>query len=512
MATQANAGAAVFTVASGITWKPMSGLLAGMTHGNGLVTAAGYDLDYRITSLLVQDGATLVSSLSYGYGDGINLTAVNDNVAGANSVSLGYTPANRLGSASGPWGSASYTYDAVGNRLNHVVTSGSTTTRVASYGATTNRLTGMTENAASLRAYTYDNNGNILTDTRPGEVFAFTYNKRNRPVSVTRNSVAYATYGYNADEQLVSRSTAAAGGPLGTVHYVHDLQGHVIAEANGATGATTREYIWLTPATGLDPVDLPIGLVSSGTLHMIHTDHLARPIRVTDATRATVWQASYTPFGEPQSISGTLALDLRFPGQLFQIETGLAYNWHRHYDPITGRYTQPDPLRFVDGPSIYAYAGSSPFVNVDRDGLEYWPLPGGGGLELPDGSAKGLWDWWWAPPSCPAGDYTPTFPPLASVAPKLPNGLVGVQDGKGGRTKGRHNSGPLAPENGGTGDAQKDFDKLTGGKSGAAPQGSGYPPGTQIGDNGITIRPGPNGPRIDIPSNGTKPTETLHYP
>jgi RHS repeat-associated protein len=40
-------------------------------------------------------------------------------------------------------------------------------------------------------------------------------------------------------------------------------------------------------------------------------------------------------------------MDLRFPGQLFQLETGLHYNWHRHYDPKTGRYLQPDPLGFV---------------------------------------------------------------------------------------------------------------------------------------------------------------------
>ena len=73
--------------------------------------------------------------------------------------------------------------------------------------------------------------------------------------------------------------------------------------------------------------------------------------------------------GRPARLSGTLTLDLRFPGQLYQIETGLHYNWHRHYDPVTGRYTQPDPLRFVDGPSVYAYAGSSPFVRVDPTGL-----------------------------------------------------------------------------------------------------------------------------------------------
>ena len=229
----------------------------------------------------------------------------------------------------------------------------------------------MTENSAALRSYAYDGGGNIVTDTRPGEIFAFAYNARNRPASVTRNSVAYASYGYNALEQLASRSTTAPGGPLGTVHYIHDLQGHIIAEADAATGATSREYVWMAANDNV-PTDLPLAVVDDVTttpvLLMVHSDHLGRPIRMTDAAKATVWQAAYKPWGEPLSISGTRALNLRFPGQYFQIETSLAYNWHRHYDMLTGRYTQPDPLGFVDGPSVYAYVGNSPFMYVDRTG------------------------------------------------------------------------------------------------------------------------------------------------
>jgi uncharacterized protein RhaS with RHS repeats len=47
----------------------------------------------------------------------------------------------------------------------------------------------------------------------------------------------------------------------------------------------------------------------------------------------------------------------------------LHYNWNRHYDPTIGRFTQPDPLGFVDGPSVYAYGRSSPARFVDFDGL-----------------------------------------------------------------------------------------------------------------------------------------------
>ncbi|MEZ5924807.1 MAG: RHS repeat-associated core domain-containing protein [Hyphomicrobiaceae bacterium] len=57
-----------------------------------------------------------------------------------------------------------------------------------------------------------------------------------------------------------------------------------------------------------------------------------------------------------RALTGPAALDTRFPGQWFQIESGLHDNWHRHYDPTTGRYTQPDPLGFVDGPGVFAYA------------------------------------------------------------------------------------------------------------------------------------------------------------
>ena len=105
-----------------------------ITHGNGPVTSASYDQDYRLSGLSVKNGAAFVSNLAYAYADGINLTGITDGVTTANSNVLGYSPANRLTSATGPWGTESFTYDATGNRLNDNVTSGTTTTR--NYGDT----------------------------------------------------------------------------------------------------------------------------------------------------------------------------------------------------------------------------------------------------------------------------------------------------------------------------------------------------------------------------------------
>ena len=62
-------------------------------------------------------------------------------------------------------------------------------------------------------------------------------------------------------------------------------------------------------------------------------------------------------------------MDLRFPGQWFQAESGLHQNWMRDYDPALGRYLQADPLGLVDGASGYGYALQNPGRWTDPYGL-----------------------------------------------------------------------------------------------------------------------------------------------
>jgi YD repeat-containing protein len=324
------------TVVSAVSFQPLSNLLKTMTHGNGLTTTAAYDLDYRLTQLQVKNAATLVQGRAYAYADGLNLTGITDQVTAANSNTLSYSPANRLAAASGAWGANSFSYDGVGNRLSDVRTS---VNRQSTYPTTSNRLTAMTENGAAFRSYSYDGGGNTVTETRPGETYAMTYNKRNRLVGITRNAAAWATYGYNAFEQMTSRSSSSPAVPTGTVHYIYDLDGHLLAEADAATGAILRDYIWLpSNDNGNDtytedvlgdndntPVDLPLAVITDVntatplTLH-VHADHLGRPVRMTNAAKATVWSATWKPWGEAQTITGTTTNNLRFPGQFFQIE------------------------------------------------------------------------------------------------------------------------------------------------------------------------------------------------
>jgi YD repeat-containing protein len=123
----------------------------------------------------MNNGAAPVSSLAYAYSDGMNLTGITDNVTAANSNVLWYTPTERLQNAAGPWGQSTFYYDETGNRTFHINTVGAATVeRIQYQAANSNRLNNSTENGAAFRSYTYDNAGNTLTETRPGETFGIT--------------------------------------------------------------------------------------------------------------------------------------------------------------------------------------------------------------------------------------------------------------------------------------------------------------------------------------------------
>ena len=61
--------------------------------------------------------------------------------------------------------------------------------------------------------------------------------------------------------------------------------------------------------------------------------------------------------------------NFRFAGQYYDQETGLHYNWHRHYDPATGRYLTPDPIGILGGINLFIYADQNPMNAIDPFGL-----------------------------------------------------------------------------------------------------------------------------------------------
>ena len=112
---------------------------------------------------------------------------------------------------------------------------------------------------------------------------------------------------------------------------------------------------------------------TAGTLRYVQSDHLGTPRAVIDAAKHLRWRWEADPFGSippdnnPEGF-GAYEFNLRFPGQYFDKETGLHYNYFRDYDPSVGRYVQSDPIGLKGGINTYGYVGSNTLGYVDPTG------------------------------------------------------------------------------------------------------------------------------------------------
>ncbi|RAJ69128.1 RHS repeat-associated protein [Streptomyces sp. Amel2xB2] len=77
----------------------------------------------------------------------------------------------------------------------------------------------------------------------------------------------------------------------------------------------------------------------------IATDLVGAPSELLDESGGIAWRTRSTLWGTTTwNADATAYTPLRFPGQYADPETGLHYNFHRHYDPTTARYLSQDPL------------------------------------------------------------------------------------------------------------------------------------------------------------------------
>ncbi|WP_228985386.1 RHS repeat-associated core domain-containing protein, partial [Streptomyces sp. DH12] len=83
----------------------------------------------------------------------------------------------------------------------------------------------------------------------------------------------------------------------------------------------------------------------------IVTDLVGTPTELVGESGEVAWSARTTVWGAAVDghRTGGAHCPLRFPGQYSDPETALAYNYHRHYDPETGRYVSQDPLGLAPG-------------------------------------------------------------------------------------------------------------------------------------------------------------------
>jgi RHS repeat-associated protein len=117
-------------------------------------------------------------------------------------------------------------------------------------------------------------------------------------------------------------------------------------------------------------------MLTGSTFTWLHDDKLGRPQVATNASQTVVWKASYQPYGETLSTSGSFTQNLRFPGQYYDAESGVNHNGFRDYVPSLGRYLEADPIGIYGNTGIsngglnpYLYVGADPMRSVDPLGL-----------------------------------------------------------------------------------------------------------------------------------------------
>jgi len=291
----------------------------------------------------------------------------NGNTTSLRGMTLGYTPDNRLKTVDT---GVAFEYDGRGQRASKK------TLAPAQAGAT---------GFSQSRLYVYGQSGELLAEVGPTGKVLKEY------IYMNAKPLAMLDYRPDSGENFLHADMDGDGSISVEDYLVWYLNlfntGDVTADVTG-DGALTTDDTNLVVNCAFNQGSCEATSYTS-SLYTIHTDHLGTPKLLTDVTGAAVWRAVARPFGKAtvdDDVDGdgvAVEFNLRQPGQYYDRETGLYYNYFRYYDPETGRYITSDPIGLDGGINTYVYVENNPLNWVDPLGLRIVGHPGAahGGIQ-----------------------------------------------------------------------------------------------------------------------------------
>lgn len=213
---------------------------------------------------------------------------------------------------------------------------------------------------AVSRTFTYDANGNTLTDG----VRTMTWDAKNRLKTVTVGANTWK-WDYDYRDRRVKEYLNNA------VTKLFIWSGNEIVQERTAANTITRTHYSGGFSDGATP--------TSGTKYQTLTDHLGNIREVLTSAGVVAARYDYTPYQGPVQVGAATVVPtfLTIGRYYHHAGSSLELAKYRAYDPAQGRWMSEDPLEEYGGQNLYEYVDNDPIEWIDRLGLMGSCGPGG---------------------------------------------------------------------------------------------------------------------------------------
>lgn len=349
--------------------------------GAGVVLAQAWDANHRLASQTLTAGvpgrgrstsareARLVQRRSYSYRPDGYVTDIDDHLSGARRFDL--DPTGRVTAVHGaPW-IERYAYDPAGNITDAAWPTPLQADSPAGDARGKREYAGTLIRRAGNVRYHHDAQGRVTLrqqkrlSAKP-RTWHYAWDADDRLVAVTTPDGQHWRYHYDPLGRRIAKHRLGPDGVSVVEQIDFAWDGVVLAEQThtGGPDAPVRSTVWewepdrfrpLAQTERIPLLDFPQEWIDK-EFYAIVTDLIGTPTEMVGPDGTLVWHPRTTLWGTTVDRNvGGVSCPLRFPGQYFDDETQLNYNYHRYYDPASSRYHASDPIGLAGGPNPHVY-------------------------------------------------------------------------------------------------------------------------------------------------------------